>query len=381
LDGVRGIAILAVVACHATAGSLAVTHAWWGHIGFELKDGLALFFVLSGYLLYGQFLSARRSEGRGLATATYAWRRALRIVPAYWVALTVLAIWPGLTGVFTGHWWVYYGFGQVYGSHTSAGGLPVAWSLCVEVVFYACLPVYAALLARLTRRLTPARAAQLELAALTGIFIASLGFRELVRSGVLAPQWLNTLPSLAGWLTVGMGLAVIRSAVKHGEMHVRVVPVLAGHAAVCWTLAAAVLVLNASLNSQIAPGFRQHPLALGLDFSAGAAVAFLVILPAIFPREGARGPALLRSRALVTTGVISYGIFLWHFPLAGKLIAVLPAGAPWFARAIILFAMDFAAAAAIAMVSWRLVERPLMKLKRPRSRRLEPALSQAGSSG
>jgi peptidoglycan/LPS O-acetylase OafA/YrhL len=381
LDGVRGIAILAVVACHASLGSSAVTHAWWGHIAFELKDGLALFFVLSGYLLYGQFLSARRSESGGMGTGTYAWRRAMRILPAYWVALTVLAIWPGLTGVFTGHWWVYYGFGQVYDVHTRTGGLSVAWSLCVEVLFYACLPVYAILLARLTRRLGAARAAQLELAALAAIFVATLAFRELARSGVVAPLWLNTLPSLAGWLAVGMGLAVVRSAIKHGEIRARVLRRLAGHAALCWTLAAAALVLNASLNSQIAPGFGQHPLALALDFIAGAAVAFLVILPAIFPREGARGPALLRSRALVTTGVISYGIFLWHFPLAGKLIAVLPAGAPWFARAIILFAMDFAVAGAIAMLSWRLVERPLMNLKRPRWRRLKPALSQAGASG
>jgi peptidoglycan/LPS O-acetylase OafA/YrhL len=73
-----------------------------------------------------------RGYGRPRLSA-YASRRFLRIVPAYWVALTVVAIWIGLPDVFT---WsgvpIYYGFGQVYDQMRSLGGLPQAWSLCVR---------------------------------------------------------------------------------------------------------------------------------------------------------------------------------------------------------------------------------------------------------
>jgi peptidoglycan/LPS O-acetylase OafA/YrhL len=55
-----------------------------------------------------------------------------RIVPAYWAALTLLAIYPGLPGVFTADFWRYYGFLQIYNATTRFGGLSVAWSVCVE---------------------------------------------------------------------------------------------------------------------------------------------------------------------------------------------------------------------------------------------------------
>ena len=76
----------------------------------------------------------------------YARRRALRILPGYWVALTLLAIFPGVVGVFTGDWWRYYGYLMLYFERTRNGGIQVAWTLCVEVTFYIALPVWAALL-------------------------------------------------------------------------------------------------------------------------------------------------------------------------------------------------------------------------------------------
>ena len=46
----------------------------------------------------------------------------LRIVPAYWVALTVLAVFPGIAGVFGGDWWRYYFFLQIYQPLTRISG-------------------------------------------------------------------------------------------------------------------------------------------------------------------------------------------------------------------------------------------------------------------
>ena len=69
-------------------------------------------------------------------------------MPAYWVALTVIAIAVPLDGVFEpGHAVVYYGFLQIY-TDLALGGITQAWSLCVEVAFYALLPLWALALAR-----------------------------------------------------------------------------------------------------------------------------------------------------------------------------------------------------------------------------------------
>ena len=86
--------------------------------------GPLLFFAISGFLLYRPWVAAR-AHGRPLPhTARYARRRALRILPAYWFALTVLAIFPGITGAFTGDWWRYYFFLQLYDADTLARGHP-----------------------------------------------------------------------------------------------------------------------------------------------------------------------------------------------------------------------------------------------------------------
>jgi peptidoglycan/LPS O-acetylase OafA/YrhL len=105
--------------------------------------GVRIFFMISAFLLYRPYAMAHLHGVSEPALRTYAMRRALRILPAYWVALTVLAIWPGLRGVWTENWWVYYGMLQGYWGSTQFSGLTVAWSLTVEVAFYAALPFLA----------------------------------------------------------------------------------------------------------------------------------------------------------------------------------------------------------------------------------------------
>lgn len=96
-------------------------------------------------------------------------RRLLRIVPAYWLALTVLSIKPGLADVFTHDWWRYYGFLQIYDPVTRLSGLTVAWTLCIEVTFYLALPVYAAFARRAFSGLERSGRIRAELALLTGL--------------------------------------------------------------------------------------------------------------------------------------------------------------------------------------------------------------------
>src|SRR5439155_7118876 len=118
----------------------------------RLNVGVTVFFLISGFLLYRPFVAARAGRGPAPSWGKFWRRRGLRIVPAYWVALTALAIFPGLVGVFTGDWWIYYGFLQQWQRSTIINGIPPAWTLGTELCFYAMLPLYAALMVRLERR-------------------------------------------------------------------------------------------------------------------------------------------------------------------------------------------------------------------------------------
>src|SRR5215212_2655336 len=149
MDSMRAIAALLVLGTHAAFFS----EAFHGRetlqaLAARLDSGVTVFFLISGFLLYRPFVAARfASEEPPLARA-YAWRRFLRIVPGYWTALTGSAIWLGL-GIFSGGFAIYYGLAQIYVHRYSLGGLPQAWSLCVEITFYAFLPLYAWLMRRL----------------------------------------------------------------------------------------------------------------------------------------------------------------------------------------------------------------------------------------
>ena len=125
-----------------------------------MNVGVAVFFLLSGFLLYRPFAQARFEGRRRPATLLYAQRRALRIVPAYWVALVCVVLLVGRSGesataspVFTPEGIItYFGFLQIYDSNTLLGGISAAWTLCVEVTFYALLPLWALLIARIPSR-------------------------------------------------------------------------------------------------------------------------------------------------------------------------------------------------------------------------------------
>ncbi len=71
-------------------------HSWTTALWSNLTVGVAIFFVISGFLLYRPLLATQVLGARGTSLGTYAWRRFLRIIPAYWLALTILAWWANL---------------------------------------------------------------------------------------------------------------------------------------------------------------------------------------------------------------------------------------------------------------------------------------------
>src|SRR3954447_10575753 len=90
MDSCRGLAALSVVAFHvAVVGHL--RDGTLGPLQDGLRGGVQVFFVLSGFLLYRPFVAAR-FEGREISLGRYGWSRFLRIVPAYWLALTFFGV-------------------------------------------------------------------------------------------------------------------------------------------------------------------------------------------------------------------------------------------------------------------------------------------------
>jgi peptidoglycan/LPS O-acetylase OafA/YrhL len=94
-DSLRGLAAIAILTFHVFSLTGAMDKPVVGDTVAVLGPrSLILFFVISGFLLYRPYVAARADGRPGPRMSRYLRRRALRIIPAYWLALTVLAITP-----------------------------------------------------------------------------------------------------------------------------------------------------------------------------------------------------------------------------------------------------------------------------------------------
>jgi peptidoglycan/LPS O-acetylase OafA/YrhL len=378
-DGLRALAALAVLVYHAGYYSRANE----GTTGLSpylarLNVGVAVFFAISGFLLYRPLLAARIGAGPPIGLRDYARRRVLRIVPAYWVALTVLALYPGLPGLFGHRWWVYYGFGQDYSVRTVVSGIGPAWSLGCEVVFYALLPLYSLALGRLAGLAGRRLWWQLEVAVLGLLTAASFLWRaHVVHHPSLSP---STAASTVGWFAVGMALAL--ASVTFGERPEGRLRALARYAGWGWVLAAgAYLALCRGLG--LGGGFvffERLSVAQDLGvYALSGAVAVGLLLPAVFWS----GRPSLTSRVLGAPlagwlGLVSYGIYLYHQPIASALNGGVRSGGDSALRFLWLAPSTAAIAISAAALSYCVLERPILRFKDRRLRRPRPVLEVAG---
>ena len=362
-DGLRALAALAVLVFHAGL----YTRAQESTSGLapylaRLNVGVALFFVISGFLLYRPLLAARAGLAKPRRARDYSRRRFLRIVPAYWVALTVLMVYPGLPDLPSPRIWVYYLFAQDYSARTLNDGIGPAWSLGCEVVFYALLPLLSGALAWAGRRRVSWR---LELAALTALTALTVVYRVyLVSDPSRRPP--STFMATFGWFALGMMLALasVLAELNPGRAWAAV----RAHAWLGWPCAAtAYIVLCHGLRGHL--GFftpedtRQQLEVYGLNGVIAAGLA----LPAVFePQRPGRLARLLSWRPLSWLGLVSYGVYLYHVPIMVELNRSI--SAPSRTSQLVLVAVSTALIAiAAAALSYYLVERPALRLARRRS--------------
>jgi peptidoglycan/LPS O-acetylase OafA/YrhL len=367
LDPLRAIAALAVLVTHTSQlGGFNQEH-FLGAWTVRLDSGVAIFFVLSAFLLYRPFVRARLDGRTPPRVLRYARRRALRILPAYWVAVLTLGLLDAAhtPGVFGDKWWVYWALLQSWSAETIIQGVGVAWSLSVEAAFYVLLPFYAIAMARLLGGRDRDRQARIELVVLAASAVVAVLVRGLVEARWPESVFGNQLPGTWTWFACGLTLAVASAWLAPREDKPWPVRFATEHALACWLLSFGCLTLSAwAIGLPRDPFAEIGPLALQLQHVLYAGTAFFLVAPMVF-HDGRRSlPArLLSTKALAWLGLVSYGVFLYH---QAFVFAFLDTRLwPPFAGTALYTALVIAASTAVAAASYYLVERPLLRLKEP----------------
>jgi peptidoglycan/LPS O-acetylase OafA/YrhL len=345
LDGLRGLAATGVLVLHVWMFSYGDSHRPpKGFLDFtigELRLGVQLFFVLSGFLIFRPFVAAALDGARrGPSLTRYAIRRAARILPGYWLAVAaaflLLRHLDHPTQIDADQLPIFLLFAQNHFEETIKHLDPPMWTLGIEMSFYATLPI-AGLLAL---RLGPHRGRQVVLT----LTVVAAG----LLSTVLAythhwPQTLSTslLPHLAEF---GAGMT---AAVLLHRRRLRATPAIA--------IAVAGIVLIVANSWWHATGAGSVDTRNLVGDSPGVAGIALILATLV------AGPwrAVLLSRGPAKwLGTISYGVYLFHFPvIVGLRMTGHWPQASLTRELLAVLAITLPAAA----LSWVLVERPAIR--------------------
>jgi peptidoglycan/LPS O-acetylase OafA/YrhL len=356
LEGMRACAAVGVVVTHVafqTAHTGGITGRLFGR--FDLA--VAVFFALSGFLLWRGHAAAARGLRARPPTAHYLRSRIVRILPGYLVAVVlILTLLPDAKADLT-VWLANLTLTQVYVPLTLTPGLTQMWSLSVEVAFYLALPF----LALLARRL-PVRA---RIPVIAAVAVASLGWALLPIPAPVGVTPLNWPPAFFSWFAAGMVLAEL-TVTEVGWPHRlarRRVP-MAIIVAVAFVLAATPLAGPEGLT----PGTVSQFI---VKIALGAVVAAALVAPLVLDHPDTPH-RLLGSTTMVTLGRWSYGLFIWHLAALAMVFPIIGEFA-FNGHMPVVLVLTVVFGFAIAAVSYALVESPCRVALRRWERRNDPA--------
>lgn len=363
LEGVRALAAIGVLTTHVAFQTGSVRSTFPGPVWGRFDMAVALFFALSGFLLWRPHAFAAADGGPGPAVGRYLRHRVLRIWPAYVVVVVVvLTLLPDARGASASVWVANLTLTQVFVPLSLTAGLTQMWSLSVEVAFYLVLPLIGWLLWRLrgTRQ-------RWRIPVLLTIGVVALGWGALaerlpVAAGVEPKNW---LPGLLPWFVAGMVLAELCALGR--------APRWAASRAIMWPVALVMFALScthlAGPTGLVAVTAGQYTVKTAL----GAVLGFAVLAPLVFtePRPDRFSDRLLTSVPLQALGRWSYGIFIWHLVI---LEAIFPAFGivPFSGSMLSVWLLTVAATVVVSAVSYSWIESPTRDwLRRRESARRE----------
>lgn len=306
LDGVRGLAVVCVVLYHAyrmvVLGDADPSARDLDPLTWPINTArfaLDAFFVLSGFLIVASWTSLRRRHERfAPAVWSYARKRAARILPAYWVSLLILVPLvaphllrsPGKLGLLASV--------QQYVVPSLPSEVNVVyWSLTTEVHFYVLAPLFAVLLARFG------------------------GWKVVLACVAVTVWWRTVLPlDLAASFTFGrmeqfaLGAAVGDLVRAHDRGDASRLVALLQRRGLGLLLGAALVGLG-TYQGAILDGIGHGPFSKLLHPAVALVMAamFVRILTRPRPDEG-RG-SYLEHPGLRLAGLVSYGVYLFHYPV------------------------------------------------------------------
>ncbi len=362
LDGMRGIAVLAVMVFHfhmfseiagtgpAAAASEAVARVGW--------VGVDLFFVLSGFLITGILHDSKASIGY---FRTFYVRRVLRILPLYYGVLAAFflvlpALFPTSAVVrnnTAGQLWFWTHLSNVqialHGEWNAASTYVVHfWSLAVEEQFYLVWPI---VVLRLTgRQLVRFCGGVMVFSLLLRVYLFATGAG--IAAFVLTPARMDTL-------AFGAVLAIV---LRDPGLYAQVRRFARPLAAVCAVLLSGIALWRGGLD-------KTDPITGTVGFTLLGALFGAAIFFSLTGVRGARYDRVLSSRSLRFFGKYSYALYVFHQPVALVLTSLgLPAalariGASGVAAQVAYAAVGTALSTVLALSTWHLYEKQFLKLK------------------
>lgn len=339
LDGLRGLALLGVLLFHAQ-GALP-----GGYLGVDL------FFVLSGYLITSLLLAEQRDTGR-IALSAFWLRRARRLFPALLSLMPVVAIYgryfarpeqlrevraQALAALaYVANWQAIFAHQSYWQLFAAPSPLDHTWSLSIEEQFYVLWPLLVMwLLKRGTRR-------TLLVVSLLLALLSMFAMTQLFDPQNTTRAYLGTDTRMAGIL-LGAALSTLAPPEHHFEA--RTARLLDGLG----------LVALLGLGCAWCTLRGTSPLLYRGGFWLCEVFALLLICCAVCgPRSVVA--RLLALRPLTLLGKISYGVYLWHWP-----VNVFLTPERLHLHGLALHAVRFALTFAIALVSFHWLEEPIRR--------------------
>lgn len=350
LDGLRAVAVLAVIAFHLEFG--------WAPGGLL---GVGIFFTLSGYLITDILLAQLSARGR-IKLGAFWLARARRLLPALFLMLAIVVAWVTIFGpaqpqqfrdavlsavFYVNNWQQIFGDVSYFARFEAPGPLNHLWSLSVEEQFYIVWPFLLLIGAKLVHETPLASGVRPRLALATiGLALVSVILMAVIYTPAVDPSrvYYGT-DTRASELLFGAALAMVWPSRRLSH---RIAPGARKTLDALGVLGLAVIVVMIWRTSELSPFLYRGGFVL-------LSLATVMVLMAL-THPACRLGAILGCRPMRWVGVRSYGIYLWHAPV---IVLTNPSAIP--GPSVPRAALQVAAIFAISALSWKFVEEPIRR--------------------